>query len=405
MERRRAGRTLAPMSKIAHRSDPARVLVAGGGVAALETALALHDLADERVEVELRAPRAEFVYRPVAVGEPYGAAQVQRYDLTDLAERCGATFRLGGIVSVDVGAREATTRDGERVPYDYLLVTPGARMLWAVPGAVTFWGVADEGGVGAVIHKLRVGGLRRVVFTMPDGQSWTLPVYELPLLAARVLARSGVEDAHLTVVTPEEAPLQVFGRAVAVQVGSLLEERGIEVIAGAHPVEFDGTRLRIAPGEPVPAEAVISLPRLEGRRIDGIPHDAEGFVAVDAHCRVEGLDGVFAAGDVTNFPVKQGGIAAQQADVAASAIARELGADIEPVAFDPVLRGVLWTGAEPRYLYGHLAGGHGETSTMDERPPWPQPEEKIVGKYLSEFLAASGDGQGPRGAAKKPSQR
>lgn len=384
------------------RGDRAQVLIAGGGVAALETALALRDLVGERVAVELRAPRAEFVYRPVAVGEPYGAAQIQRYDLDDLAERCGAAFRLGGIVSVDTGARAARTRDGESVSYDYLLVTPGARTLWAVPGAVTFWGVADEGGVGAVIHRLRTGGLRRVVFTMPAGPSWTLPVYELPLLASKVLARSGIEDATLTVVTPEEAPLLVFGRAVADQVGSLLAQEGIEVIAGAHPVEFDGTHLRIAPGDPVPAEAVISLPRLEGRRIDGIPHDSEGFVAIDRQCRVAEVDRVFAAGDVTSFPVKQGGIAAQQADVAAATIARELNADVEPASFEPVLRGVLWTGAEPRYLFGHLTGGHGETSTMEYSPPWPEPEGKIVGGYLSEFLAAQ-DGKAAR--AGTPSQR
>ena len=386
------------MSIRTQRSGAARVLIAGGGVAALETALALRDLAGERVEVELRAPRAEFVYRPGAVGEPYGAAEVRRYDLTDLAKRCGARFQLGGIVSVDAAARVATTRDGKKEPYDYLLLTPGARMLWAVPGAVTFWGVADEGGVGAVIHRLRAGTLRRVVFTMPAGQSWTLPVYELPLLGARVLARSGVTDAQLTVVTPEEAPLQIFGRAVAEQVAQLLEEQGIEVITGAHPVEFDGSRLRIAPGEPVPAEAVISLPRLEGRHIDGIPHDADGFVAVDAQCRVVDLEHVYAAGDVTNFPVKQGGIAAQQADVAATAIAHDVGVEVEPLPFDPVLRGVLWTGAQPRYLYGHLTGGHGESSTLAEVPPWPQPEEKIVGKYLSGFLAASHDGRAGRGA-------
>jgi sulfide:quinone oxidoreductase len=380
------------MPSDSHPGGRSRVLIAGGGVAALEAALALRDLAGDSTDVELRAPRAEFVYRPQAVGEPYGAAHVQRYDLGDLARRCGATFRLGGIVSVDADDRRAKTRDGETLRYDHLLLSPGARMIWAVPGAVTFWGVADEGGVGAVIHKLRAGGLRNVVFTMPAGPSWSLPAYELPLMARRVLERSGVEDARLTVVTPEEAPLLVYGRTVADQVGELLEQKGIEVVAGAHPVEFDGSALRTAPGDPVPAEAVISLPRLEGRRIDGVPHDEDGFVAVDALGQVIGLERVLAAGDITNFPVKQGGIAAQQADVAASAIAHELLPEVEEIPFDPVLRGVLWTGAEPLYLSGHLAGGHGETSTMSDTAPWPDAEEKIVGKYLSELLATTQSG-------------
>jgi sulfide:quinone oxidoreductase len=317
-------------------------------------ALALRDLAGDRVAIELCAPRREFVYRPFAIGEPYGAAATLRYDLERLAGLCGATFRLGGIVSVDAEARRATVRDGERVAYDYLVLAPGARMLWAVPGAVTFWGVADEGGVGGVVHKLRAGVLRNVVFTMPGGCSWALPLYELALLAAAVLAKSGIEDARLSVVTPEEAPLELFGRAVGEQMSRLMAERGIELVTGAHSVEFDGSCLRIAPGEPIETEAVVSLPRLEGHTIDGVPHDEEGFVSVDEHSRVAGMDGAFAVGDVTTFPVKQGGIATQQADAAAEAIAAALGSDGKATPFEPVLRD----------------GGDG----------------KIAGRYLSPFL-------------------
>ncbi len=363
-----------------------RVVIAGGGVAALEGALALRKLAGQRVAVELWAPRREFVYRPFAVGEPYGAGSILRYDLDGLAGACGASFRLGGIVSVDAEQRCVSARDGERVPYDQLLLAPGARMLWAVPGAVTFWGVADEGGVGAVVRRLRSGGLRNVVFTMPGGSSWALPLYELALLASAVLARSGVEDARLTVVTPEGAPLDLFGRTVAERMARLLEERGIELVAGTHPVGFDRGRLEITPGAPIETEAVVSLPRLEGRRIDGVPQDEDGFVPVDEHNRVVGMERVFAAGDVTSFPVKQGGIATQQADAAAEAIAAAAGSDVEPSPFDPELRAVLWTGSSPRYLYGHPTGGHGEVSTLEENPPWHERDGKIIGRYLTPFL-------------------
>lgn len=364
-----------------------RVLIAGGGVAALEAALALREHAGDRVSVEVHAPRREFLYRPFAVGEPYGAASILRYDLQRLTERIGASFHLGGIIAVDSDERRAITRDGIEIPYDYLLVATGARMLWAVPGAVTFWGVSDEGGVGDVVRKLRSGGLRNVVFTMPGGHTWALPAYELALLASAVLARSGVEDGDLTIVTPEDAPLQIFGRRVGEDMAALLAERGIKVISGTHPVRFENGMLQLAPGDPIKTEAVITLPRLEGRRIGGIPHDPEGFIAVDDHCAVQGMDRVFAAGDVTAFPVKQGGIAAQEADTAAEAIAAAVGCSIEPVAFEPILRGVLWTGAEPRYVRGHLTGGHGETSTLSRTPPWSEEEGKIVGWHLTPFLA------------------
>ena len=102
-----------------------------------------------------------------------------------------------------------------------------------------------------------------------------------------------------------------------------------------------------------------------------------------------GSEHLYAAGDVTSFPVKQGGLATQQADVAAESIAAGLGAEVDPGRFDPILRGVLWTGEEPRYLQGWLDGGHGETSTFTDSPPWGSDEGKIVGRYLTRFLAAA----------------
>jgi sulfide:quinone oxidoreductase len=364
------------------------VLIAGGGVAALEAALALEDLAGDRAEVTICSPRPNFVYRPYAVGVPYGVSRVATYWLEPLAVAAGARYRCDSIASVDRETRLAVTHDGESIAYDNLIVCPGTKLLWPVPGAITFWGIADEGDVGRVLREIRAGTIGRVAFTMPSADSWALPLYELALLCRAELEKTG-DDAELTIVTPEDAPLQIFGRGVVEAMTGLLVERRIAVRTGAHPVRFEDGFLETAPGDPLPFDRVVSLPKVEGRRIRGIPHDLEGFVRIDRHCKVLGGDRVYAAGDVTNFPVKQGGIATQQADVAAEAIAARLGADLTPAEFDPVLRGVLWTGAESRYLQGWLAGGHGESSTMTESPPWGADQGKIVGRYLTGFLAGA----------------
>lgn len=364
-----------------------RVLIVGGGVAAVEAMLALRDLAGDRLEVRVFAPRRDFVYRPLAVGEPFGTAQILRFDLGRLAEDCGASFEAASIAAVDPEAREARTHDGATISYDYLILASGVQLLWPFPGATVFWGVADEAGIEHTLRGLREGELRRVAFSLPDGCSWALPVYELALLADAELSKAGVEGAHLMVVTPEEAPLKVFGTQASADLSALLGARGIEVVAGAHPVKFEQGILSIAPGGEVAVDAVVSLPRLEGRRLAGIPHDRDGFVATDDHGRVIGIERAFAIGDVTNFPVKQGGIATEQADAAAEAIAADLGFAVEAKPFDPILRATLWTGEEPRYLYGELAGGHGETSSMSEEPPWPDQGGKIVGRYIAPFMA------------------
>jgi sulfide:quinone oxidoreductase len=370
-------------------AKPAKVLVVGGGVGALEAVLALRDLAGEKIAVEICAARPDFVYRPFAVGEPYGASRVIRYELERLAQLSDAKFRLENVAAIDPATRCATSHDGAEIPYDHLIVACGARLLGAVPGAATFWGVADEGEVQEIVNRLREGRLRRLVFTMPGGCGWALPAYELALLAASEMARTGVRGTRLTIVTPEDGPLQIFGRRASEQVEELLVEHGIEILTGTHPVEFEGGALAVVPGSEIEADAVISLPRLEGRQIEGLPYDSGGFIPVDDHARIGGVPHAFAVGDVTNFPVKQGGIATQEADVAAEAIAAELGCGIEAKPLDPVLRGVLWTGAKPRYLFGWLGGGHGETSIASKRPPWPVDNpSKLIGRYLTPFLSS-----------------
>ena len=366
----------------------ARVVIVGGGVAGLEAAIALRELAGDRAEVTMYAPGEDFVYRPFAVAEPYGSSRPMRYDLAELAGRCGAGYNRATIGSVDPEAQRACTHDGEEIPYDYLIVACGTRLLAGVPGAVTFWGVADDVRVQNVVRELREGGVHRVAFTMPGGATWALPLYELALLADSELTKRSIERSSIVIVTPEDTPLHVFGRAASERVGELLAERGIEVVAGAMPIDFEGGQLAVSPRGTVEADAVLSLPRMEGRRISGVPCDPAGFVPVDDHGRVRGIEHAYAAGDVTTFPVKQGGVATQQADVAAEAIAAELGCEVAAEPLDPILRGVLWTGAKPLYLSGYLAGGHGETSSAGEVPPWEGGgEDKLVARYLTPFFA------------------
>jgi sulfide:quinone oxidoreductase len=376
------------------RGDRQKVLIAGAGIAGLEAALALREIAGEGVEVALHDPGQEFVFRPFAIGEPYGTTRSFRYDLRRLSERCGASLHASPIAAVEPERRLAISRDGERLPYDYLILATGARMLWAVPGAVTYWGVVDEGQVGSLIADLRTSRLGSIAFTMPAGHSWASPLYELALLAATILGKAGNGRAQITIVTPELEPLEVFGRRIARQTSALLSEWGIEVIAGVRATEFKTGSLRLVDGEEVEADAVVTLPRMEGRRIDGIPHDDHGFVGVDEYGAVTGLERVYAAGDVSSHPFKQGAFATQQADTVAEAIAAAAGFGVEPRVFDGVMRAVLWTGRGPRYLCGRRGDGDDGSSGPSERHLELLHNGRLTAHYLTplvDSLIADGD--------------
>ena len=140
------------------RSDSMHVLIAGGGVAALEAALALRALAGDRASVELVAPEPHFWYRPTAVAEPFKLGKVQRYELSKLAADAGARFSPGELVSLDSARRVAYTSPGGAVPYSALLIACGAEPRPAVPGAITFRGPADTGKIEQLLAEIESRG-------------------------------------------------------------------------------------------------------------------------------------------------------------------------------------------------------------------------------------------------------
>jgi sulfide:quinone oxidoreductase len=358
------------------------VLIAGAGVAGLEAALALQAVAEDQVTVELVSPDAEFVYRPLAVAVPFGAGEVRRFPVRRLAEDAGASLSVATVRGVDPDRSTVETADGGELGYDLLLLALGAVAVPAVPGAVTFRGSGDEAALGDVLRDMREGSVRRLVFTMPAGISWPLPLYELALLTAVHLADAGVE-AHVELVTPEPRPLQLFGDTASDTIADLLEQHRIALRTDTIPSAVDGSVLRFVGTGDVKADRVVALPRIEGPRLPGVPHDSNGFVPIDEHGRVREVQDVYAAGDLTNFPIKQGGLATQQADAAAEAIAAAAGVEIEPRPFTPVLRGLLLTGLTPRYMRTEVGSYESE---LDTEPLW-WPPGKIVGRYLSPFLA------------------
>jgi sulfide:quinone oxidoreductase len=361
-----------------------KVLIAGAGVAGLEAALALRALAGDLIEVDLVAPETDFVYRPMAVAAPFRVGEARRFPLHRLAEAAGAGMTRASVRSVDSNRRLLVTSDGSVLRYDALLLTLGARPVPGIPGALTFRGPGDQDAFGEVLHDARAGRVEQLVFALPAGASWPLPLYELALLTAVHLADAGASGAKLTLVTPEERPLQLFGTAGSEAVAELFELHGIRLLTDTTPVGVEGDSLRVLPDHRIDADRVVALPRLEGPRLEGVPHDANGFVPTSPNGLVHGLVDVFAAGDLTDFPVKQGGIATQQADAAAESIAAAAGAPIDPRPFTPVLRGMLLTGLTPRYLRSEPGSVH---STVDTEPLW-WPPAKIVGRYLAPFLAS-----------------
>jgi sulfide:quinone oxidoreductase len=373
----------------ASRGTRTRVLVAGAGVAGLEFVLALAELAPGRAAVEIVSPDSVFRYRPFAVAETFGVGAPFRLDMRNMASDAGATWRPGELVSVDHDQHVAFTAQGELLPYDLLVVASGARSEIGLQGALTFRGEQDESAFRALLTELASGVVDSVAFAVPPGASWPLPLYELALMSAAHLEEVARTGVRLVLVTPEAAPLERFDGAASELVAGLLEAAGIEVECGRYAVEPTEDGLRLVPDGYLKVERVVTLPRLRGPHLAGLPCDRDGFLQTDLHGRVRGADDVYAVGDVTSFPVKQGGIAIQQAGAAGEDVAARLGVPLRPTPFRPVLRGLLLTGETPRFLWADPTGGRGETSAVAYHPLW-WPPGKIAGGRLAHYLDEAG---------------
>jgi sulfide:quinone oxidoreductase len=367
---------------------PLRVTVVGGGIAAAELLLALRALAEERVALELIAPEGGLTLRASSPGEPFGAATVATYDLARLAADVGAAYRRETVDAVAPRAHRLRLASGAVADYDAVVLAVGARATRAIPGAVTFRDHRDAHHVRRVADALGAGEIRRVAYAVPAGVTWTLPLYELAVLTAREQGAGAV-----VLATPERVPLELFGSAISDELESVLADCGVRTLHRVRPVRVSRGHLHLAGGDAIAADRTIAIPRLLGRTLAGVPSDWNGFVHTDAWGRVEDLPDVFAAGDVTDYPVKQGGLAAQQADSIAGVLAARAGARIDVRPPEHVLRTRMLGADGPLYLRAELdATGRpiaSETRSRVDRDPIWWPAGKLFGRYLSPWMATA----------------
>ena len=370
------------------RHVPARVIVVGGGVAGLETCLALRALAPDRVRVTLIAPNRYFVYRPVGVHDPLALDGHARTPVARLASIASAELRHDRLAAVDAAARRIHTTDGYELPYDALVVAVGA-VSQAVPARAEPFDEDNTAGCRVLMHRLREGRVGSLAFVEPAPPTRAFDLYDLAIDAAVKLRHDRIA-ASLVLVTAAAAPLALLGVRAAGVLRATLGAHGVRVVESAHVRAIGHGEVELAPlSRRILSDRVVAAPRLAGPWLEHLPGDAEGFIPVDPHGRVRGAEGVYAAGDCTSFPVKHPSLAAQQADAAAAAIAADAGLPVDAEPFTPVLRGMLpsrlrW------YIDAPLTGGRGDATQISALPLWTSPL-RFDARFLAPYVPTARD--------------
>ena len=367
--------------------DRFRVLICGGGIAAVEALLRLRRLTAEGLDITLLTPAEELRIRPLAVQEPFSRPGPRRYPLRRIAQRTSSTWVEDALEWIDPDAQTAHTSGGASLPFDALLLAVGGRTEVPYEHVTAFDDAHADDTYRGLVQDVEEGYTRSIALLLPPGPTWPLPVYELALMTAERARSMGLEGLPIDLITPEKTPLQAFGAAASEAVAELLGQSGVTVHPSSEAAVPASRRLIIHPsGQELERERIVAMPRVVGRTIRGVPSDPDGFFPVDRHCRVQGLEPrVFAAGDAANYPIKHGGLGAQMADTAAAGIAALAGANVDVAPLRPVIHGVLYTGGQPLYLTTRLDDAGGAESEVTREEGWPA-GEKVVAEELGPFL-------------------
>lgn len=363
-----------------------RVSIVGGGVAAVEAALALSDLAAEQTDVTVIAPNEEMVYRPMTVTEPFAFGGARHYKLAPILAHAGARLLVDKLDWIEPQKNTLHVEAGESIEYDALILAMGGRPSPRYEHVTTIDDRRLDDLLHGLIQDIEGGFVKSIAFVSPGRMPWPLPLYELAMMTA---GRAYDMQAELatTIVTPEEAPLGILGQTASNAVAEVLAHAKIETITSAYVEVPESGRIVINPGDRhLRVDRIVALPELNGPGVRGVPLGENGFIRVDQYGHMRDLQSpVFAAGDAIDFPIKQGGLGCQQADAAAESVAALAGAGVTPQPFLPVMRAKLLTYGEPLYLSAQITGGQGFSSEVSNEPMW-SPPSKIAARYLAPYL-------------------
>ncbi|MDX6664265.1 MAG: sulfide:quinone oxidoreductase, partial [Solirubrobacteraceae bacterium] len=141
-----------------------RILIAGGGVAALEAAVALRALGGTEAQAVLVCPGADFTLRALQVAEPFGRRAPVTFPVTEILDGLGVDHLQDTVSHVDSDGRVVLTVGGHMLPYDSLLLAVGGIGFPAYGHGITFDRPGDPAAFMILLDDVRAGLVASVAF-------------------------------------------------------------------------------------------------------------------------------------------------------------------------------------------------------------------------------------------------
>ena len=312
------------------------MVVVGSGHGGLECVLALESAA---VDVLLVDQNNFHTFQPLLYQVATAGLDVD--DITQpirhiVRSQANTAVRMGTVVGADFEARTLTLADGEAIPYDILVLAPGA--------ATAYFGVegAEQHGfplksVGDAValrsHVLRqfeavaadpslldTGALTTVVVGGgPTGVEMSGALRELFGVLSKDFPSVEVERAHVVLVDGDRLPLSGYDPSLREYARETLEGKGAEVRLGVNVASVDADGVTLADGQRIAARTVVWAAGIRAHPLAdalGLEQTRGGRIVVDETLRPPGRDRVFVVGDAAGATDAEGALYPQVAQVA-----------------------------------------------------------------------------------------
>ena len=314
----------------------AEVVIVGGGVGGLVAAKRLRRSLSGGHQITVIDRAREHLFQPSLLWVADGTRRPEQLSrpLSRLNRR-GVSFRVGAVQGIDLSARRVRLGDGE-LPYDYLLLAPGAELRPEVlpglaEGGRNLYTLDGAAGLNADVSRFQGGRLVVLVAAMPF-KCPAAPYEAAMLLEARLRAQGIRARAEVALYTPEPQPMPVAGPALGAAVRDMLASRGIDYFPGRKPVAIEpGSRtIRFESGDVAKYDLLAYVPPHAAPAfvVDAGLAPVGGWVKVDPRTLATPFERMWAVGDVTGIPLpngkslpKAGVFAEGQAEVVARNIA------------------------------------------------------------------------------------
>ncbi|MDP3266827.1 MAG: FAD-dependent oxidoreductase [Sulfuricurvum sp.] len=302
-----------------------RVVILGGGIAAIEAAIFYKK---EGFEVELVSERDYLFIYPISIWIPVGMTPFEyaSMPLEKLAQRHGFTFTLDSVVEISGSQKSITLKDSGLREVEHLVIAVGSGKMKheGLEHTLSICGAPEQ----SVMLKKRIDdlikkGSGKIALGFggnPKDSSGVRggPGFELLFNLHHQLTTKGIRDRfELTFFAPMAQPGARMGNKAVAMMGKMFTRNKISTRYGQKISRFESTGVLFEDGNVLDSDLTMFIPAGDGHPIiksSDLPQNEAGFIRIDDYCQIQGIEGWYAIGDVAalegpDWKAKQGHIA------------------------------------------------------------------------------------------------